>query len=761
MDDFASRFGLEEEAAERDVVCGMTVLPSKAAGTVEHDGKTYYFCSLGCREKFKHEPAAWLAGRPPQPMPGSVAEAKAARWICPMDPEVVADRPGACPKCGMALEPDLAAGVDVGPDTELLSMQRRLLVTALLTVPLLALSTADIAGPAVAWLQCLLATPVVLYGGKPFFERALASLRNRSLNMFTLIGLGVITSYGFSLAAMARRGLELYFEPAAVIVTLVLLGQVIEGRARARTGEAIRELLGLQPRTARRIEVDGDEQEVPVESIRMGDTVRIRPGEKVPVDGVVLEGHSVLDESMISGEPLGVEKQAGDRLVAGTVNGNGSLLARAEGVGADTLLAHIVRLVSEAQRSRAPIQRLADQVAAWFVPAVMAIAALTFVGWYLLGPVPRLAHALVAAVSVLIIACPCALGLATPMSVMVASGRGARAGVLIRNATALELMARVDTLVFDKTGTLTAGKPKLTSMLALDGLGQDAVLRMVAAVEAGSEHPLAGAIVEAARERNLLGPKAREVQTLPGRGVQGLVGDRRVLLGTQPLLQEAGGTLSDDALKAAEEMRQQGMTVVFAALDGKAAAVLGAQDPLKAGAAEVVARLRALGLRLVLLTGDNGVTALAVARQLGIAEVISDVLPTDKAEVIRRLQAEHRVVAMAGDGINDAPALAQAEVGIAMGSGTDIAMQSAGMTLLGGDLGGILRARLLAQATMRNIRQNLFWAFVYNALGVPVAAGVLYPWTGLLLSPMIASAAMSFSSISVVLNALRLRQVKL
>jgi len=714
--------------------------------------------------------------------PAGVPEPAArTEWTCPMHPEVVRDAPGSCPICGMALEPRTVAAEEA-ENPELVDMTRRFRVSAVLTAPLVALVMgrhlvgggveslmASGAGP---WIELALATPVVLWGGWPFFVRAWQSLVHRSLNMFTLIGLGVGVAYVYSLVATVAPGVfppsfreegghvGVYFEAAAVIVTLVLLGQVLELRARGRTGAAIRALLGLAPATARRIEPDGAERDVPLEEVAAGDRLRVRPGEKVPVDGVVVEGRSSVDESMVTGEPIPVEKVPGDRLVGATVNGTGSLVMEAERVGADTLLARIVQMVAEAQRSRAPIQRLADRVAGWFVPAVVAVAAVTFVVWSLVGPAPAMAFGILNAVAVLIIACPCALGLATPMSIMVAAGKGATAGVLFRDAEAIERLRDVDTLVVDKTGTLTEGRPKLVEVVAAGDLGEDELLRLAAGLERGSEHPLAAAIVEGASERGVAPAPAAEFDSVTGKGVVGTVDGRRVALGNRPLLVELGADPGPLAERA-EAMRGEGRTVMFAVVDGEVAGLLAVADPIKATTPEAIRDLHARGVRVVMLTGDSRATAEAVAARLGIDEVEAEVLPDEKAAVVRRLQAEGRVVAMAGDGINDAPALAAAAVGIAMGTGTDVAMESAGVTLVRGDLRGIVRALRLSRATMRNVKQNLFFAFVYNALGVPLAAGVLYPAFGLLLSPVFAAAAMSFSSVSVIANALRLRRLEL
>jgi Cu+-exporting ATPase len=698
-------------------------------------------------------------------------------WTCPMHPEIVRDAPGACPICGMALEPrTVAAEEEENP--ELREMTRRFWIGAALTVPLVLLAMgrhlapgwlpAAITPRVASWLELLLATPVVVWGGWPFFVRGFWSVVRRSLNMFTLIALGTGVAYGYSVVAVVAPGafpasfrghggqVAVYFEAAAVIVVLVLLGQVLELRARSRTGAAIRALLGLAPTTARRIEPGGEERDVPLAEVVPGDRLRVRPGEKVPVDGVVDEGTSAVDESMVTGEPIPVEKRPGDRLIGATVNGTGSLIMQAERVGADTLLARIVQMVAEAQRSRAPIQRLADAVAAWFVPAVAAIAAATFVVWALWGPEPAMTYGLVNAVAVLIIACPCALGLATPMSIMVAAGQGATLGVLFKDAAAIEKLREVDTLVVDKTGTLTLGKPKLARVLAAGSLSEEELLALAAGLEAGSEHPLAAAIVDGARERGVRPARAEEFDSVTGKGVVGRVAGRRVALGNRALLEEIGVGPGDLAGRA-EELRREGQTAMFVAVDGAAAGLLGVADPIKDGTPEAIDALHREGLRIVMLTGDSRTTAEAVARKLGIDEVRAEVLPDQKAAAVRDLQAAGRSVAMAGDGINDAPALAQAEVGIAMGTGTDVAMESAGVTLVKGDLRGIVRARRLSRATVRNIRQNLFLAFVYNALAVPVAAGVLYPVFGILLSPIIAAAAMSLSSVSVIGNALRLR----
>ena len=713
----------------------------------------------------------------PNPVdPATVAEGTI--WTCPMHPQIRQVGPGTCPICGMALEP-LEPSLEEGPNPELIDMGRRFWVSAVLTIPLLILTMgADVFGwhilsaRASTWVQLALASPVVLWGGWPFFERFWASLKTRNLNMFTLIGLGVGVAFGYSLVATLAPqifpeslrtmggAVPVYFEAAAVITTLVLLGQVLELRARSATGKAIRALLGLAPKTARRIGEDGQEEDIPLDHVHVGYLLRIRPGEKVPVDGVVVEGHSSVDESMITGEPVPVEKLPGAKVTGATVNGTGGLVMRAERVGRDTMLSQIVRMVSEAQRSRAPIQKLADQVSGWFVPAVVLVAIAAFIVWALVGPEPRLSHALVNAIAVLIIACPCALGLATPMSIMVGTGRGATAGVLVKNAEALELMEKVDTLIVDKTGTLTLGKPKLIAVTAASGFEEADVLALAAALEKGSEHPLAEAIVEGAAQRGVTIPDARDFASVTGKGVTGTVDRRKVLLGTKALL--AGSNVDTAPLEdVADEHRTKGEGVMFEAVDGKLAGIIVVADPVKDGAVEAISELQRAGIHVVMLTGDNRRTAEAVAKRVGIDEVLAEVLPEQKQAKVAELRAAGRRVAMAGDGINDAPALAAADVGIAMGTGTDVAMESAHVTLVKGDLGGIVRARRLSRATMRNIRENLFLSFVYNAAGVPIAAGVLYPWFGILLSPMIAGAAMALSSVSVIGNSLRLRTLRL
>lgn len=839
---------------EIDPVCGMKVDPARARASHEHAGKNYYFCCAGCKTKFAADPAKFLKPKTPvgiattgtQPLQIAPAKAPGAslpaangaaaapvprelapkEHTCPMHPEVRQEGPGDCPKCGMALEPILAAppalkteytcpmhpeivrgapgscpicGMALEPRTvsveeeenpELIAMTRRFWVSLALTIPVVIVGMADIvpglpalmnfASPrAWQWFEFLLATPVVLWGGWPFFVRGWSSLVTRNLNMFTLIGLGTGVAYAFSVVGVLFPGafpasfrgengeVAVYFEAAAVITTLVLLGQVMELRARSRTGAAIKSLLGLAPKTARLVRDDGSEADVPLDQVKPGDRLRVRPGETIPVDGAVLEGASSVDESMISGEPIPVEKFKGAHVTGATVNGTGALVMRAERVGSETLLAQIVRMVGEAQRSRAPIQKLADVVAGYFVPIVVGISALTFVIWALWGPSPRLAHALVNAVAVLIIACPCALGLATPMSIMVATGRGATMGVLFKNAEAIELMRKVDTLVVDKTGTLTEGKPKLVSVEPAEEFEANELLRLAAILERGSEHPLAAAIVKGAQERGItLSSSAEVFESLTGRGVRGRVGGRMIALGNQKLLDELRADPITLSTKA-QSLRAEGQTVMFVLVENKIAGLLGVADPIKPTTGEAIRQLHADGIRIVMLTGDSRTTADAVAKQLATAsglqidEVAAEVLPQEKAGILKRLQSEGRFVAMAGDGINDAPALAQAQVGIAMGTGTDVAMESAGVTLIKGDLRGIVRARALSRATMSNIKQNLFFAFVYNSLGVPIAAGILYPFFGLLLSPMIAAAAMSFSSVSVISNALRLRKVNL
>lgn len=805
-----------------DPVCGMRVDPAKARARHEYSGETYYFCSEGCAKKFADSPEKYLAPRsasvparsitpaqstaarpaaPSQkadigeqiyvcPMDTEVRSAKPGpcpkcgmalepltptvqkiEYTCPMHPEIVRNEPGACPICGMALEPrTVTVGEESNP--ELREMTRRFWVSVVLTIPLLVLGMSHgmwltgMSAGVEAWIELVLATPVVLWCGWPFFQRGWASVQNRSLNMFTLIAMGTGTAYFFSLVATvfpwifpaqfrdASGGLPIYFEAAAAITALVLLGQVLELRARHRTGGAIRALLKLAPTTARRITPDGRETDVALELVQRGDHLRVRPGDKIPVDGVVLDGNSSVDESMVTGEPIPVEKIAGSRVTGATVNTTGTLIIRAERIGKETLLARIVQMVSDAQRSRAPIQQLADKVASYFVPAVILVAVVTFICWASFGPSPRLAHALVNAVAVLIIACPCALGLATPMAIMVGTGRGASAGILIKNAEALETLEKIDTLMFDKTGTLTEGKPRVTSLEPAGEWNSDELLRFAAAVEQPSEHPLAAAILAEAARRNVKIESAAEFKSFPGKGIAGHVDGRAVLLGNAALFREMGIAFTGGH----DNFNRDGQTVVYVAVDGKEAGSIAIADPVKSTTPEAISELKRQGLRLVILTGDNRATADAIARRLGIEEVLAEVLPGDKAEAVRKMKAQGRRVAMAGDGVNDAPALAAADVGIAMGAGTDVAIESAGITLVKGDLRGITRARRLSQKTMRNIRQNLFFAFAYNTLGIPIAAGILYPFFGLLLSPIIASAAMTFSSVSVIVNALRLRR---
>ena len=793
-----------------DPVCGMTVKP-ESPHRCEYRGVEYHFCSAKCLGKFQASPETYLSSRATepqvarsgvmytcpmhpeirQPAPGSCPKCGMAlepesptvpgaiEYTCPMHPEVVRSEPGSCPICGMALEPRNAPAED---NAELTDMTRRFWVSAVLALPVFVMAMGtdllpqampeSISMTALQWLEFALATPVVLWGGWPIFQRGWASLVNRHLNMFTLIALGVGVAWTYSVVAMLLPGIfppamrsmmgtvPVYFEAAAVIMALVLLGQVMELRARSQTSAAIKLLLGLAPKTARIVRSDGNEEDIPLEQVQPNDVLRVRPGEKVPVDGVVLEGASSLDESMVTGESIPVEKTAGARLIGATVNGTGSLLMRAEHVGADTLLAQIVHMVSEAQRSRAPIQRLADVTAGYFVPVVIGVALATLAIWGIWGPEPRLAHAIVNAVAVLIIACPCALGLATPMSIMVGTGRGATLGVLIKNAEALETMEKVNTLVVDKTGTLTEGKPKLTSVVPLAGFEEGVVLWLGASLERASEHPLAAAIVNGAQEKGITLTAVNEFRSYTGKGVAGTVDGRAVALGNLKLFEELQIDAGELPARA-ETLRGDGQTVMLLAIDGKPAGLIGVADPVKASTPDAIRALHEEGVQVIMLTGDNRITAEAVARKLGIDRIEAEVLPEQKASIIKQLQAQGRIVAMAGDGINDAPALAQAQVGIAMGTGTDVAMESAGITLIKGDLNGIVRALRLSRATMRNIRQNLFFAFIYNVLGIPIAAGVLYPFFGLLLSPIIAAAAMSFSSVSVILNALRLNRVKM
>jgi Cu+-exporting ATPase len=792
-----------------DPVCGMTVDPARAAGKYAYNGKTYYFCNPRCEEKFKAAPESYLAPQSPNhqnakspdvvgaasyfcPMDPEVRQdhpgicpkcgmaldpempvsATRTEWTCPMHPEIVRDQPGSCPICGMALEPRTVSAA--APDNpELRDMTRRFWISLAFTVPVLAIAMGHMVsslahafpGWLLTWGELALSTPVVLWCGWPFFQRAWTSVVNRHANMFTLIAMGVGVAYGYSIAATIAPGafpadfydhgvINVYFEAAAVITTLVLMGQVLELRARGRTSAAIRALLDLSPKMARRIAADGSEHDVPLDQVQPGDRLRVRPGEKVPVDGVVLEGNSSIDESMITGESMPVEKAAGSRVVGATVNGTGSMVIRAERVGAETVLARIVRMVTEAQHSRAPIQKLADRVAAWFAPAVILISILTFLLWAIFGPQPRMAYALLNGVAVLIIACPCALGLATPISIMVGTGRGATAGVLIRNAEALERMEKVDTVVVDKTGTLTEGKPTVAGIAAASGWRDEDLLRFAASAEVASEHALAAAIVNEAKRRNLKLARVYGFTASAGKGVVAYIDGREVVAGTSAFLKERG-------VHPASDTRDSGATAVEIAVDGKYAGQISISDAIKASTPEALAQLKAEGVRVVMLTGDSQSTAARVAQILGISEFHAEVLPENKLEIVKQLQQQGRIVGMAGDGINDAPALAQADVGIAMGSGTDVAIESGGIVLLKGDLRGIVRARRLSRATMRNIRQNLFWAFAYNSLGVPLAAGILYPFFGVLLSPMIAAAAMSFSSFSVITNSLRLRNAKL
>jgi len=800
-------------AAHVDPVCGMTV--GHDALVVEHGGEQYRFCSAHCRDRFARDPDTYVDAQVSEPeatagatytcpmhpevrqdRPGSCpmcgmalepelpAAPAAVEWTCPMHPEIVRDAPGSCPICGMALEPREPAEADAEQENpELRDMSRRFWFAAALTLPLVIVAMGDLLpgkpisrlfSPEVRmWIELALATPVCLWAAWPFFVRAVQSVRNRALNMFTLIGLGVSVAFAYSLFGAlvpsifpasfrdAAGHVAVYFEAAAVITTLILLGQVLELRARSRTGAAIKKLLGLAAKTARRIRDDGSEEDVPLQVVEVGDRLRVRPGEKIPVDGVVVEGASSVDESMVTGEPIPVEKAAGDRVVGATINGTGALVMRADKVGKDTLLSRIVAMVAEAQRSRAPIQKLADVVSGYFVPIVIVIAAVTFGVWALWGPEPRMAHAIINAVAVLIIACPCALGLATPMSIMVATGKGASVGVLFKNAEAIETMRKVDTLVVDKTGTLTEGKPKLVSVVpnASADVGERNLLSLVAGLERGSEHPLAAAIVRGAEDRGVPIPEATGFASVTGKGVRGNVDGRAVALGNRALMDDLGVSIAPLEARA-EDLRRDGQTAMFVAVEGSLAGIVGVADPIKDSTPDAIAALHADGIKIVMLTGDSETTARAVAAKLGIDDVIAEVLPDQKVDAVTRLQNEGAFVAMAGDGINDAPALARAQVGIAMGTGTDVAMESAGVTLVKGDLRGIVRARRLSRATMRNIKQNLFFAFVYNAAGVPVAAGVLYPVFGLLLSPIIAAAAMSASSVSVISNALRLRRAE-
>jgi Cu+-exporting ATPase len=763
----------------------MDVDPSAGKPAVEHRGTTYHFCSRNCRERFVNDPERYLEIATGEASEERSADAGAGpgrrvEYTCPMHPEVVSDRPGSCPKCGMALEPrTITAEEEENPELE--TMRRRLRVCAALTVPLVVIAMGRhlpglhperfISSGVLNLLELALAAPVVLWGAWPFFDRGWRSIVTWNLNMFTLIALGVGVAFGYSVVATLLPGLfpdsfrdahgqvAVYFEAAAVITALVLLGQVLELRARSHTGAAIKALLDLAPKTARRVSSDGSEDDVPVDAVKVGDRLRVRPGERVPVDGTVVSGTTSVDESMVTGEPIPVEKSAGDRVIGATVNGTGSIVIEADKVGSETLLAQIVRMVSEAQRSRAPIQRLADLVASWFVPAVVVAAVLTFIAWAVWGPEPAMTYALINAVAVLIIACPCALGLATPVSIMVATGKGAESGVLFKNAEAIEVMRDVDTLVVDKTGTLTEGRPHLVSVTPVGGGDGDSFLQLAASLERGSEHPLAEAVVAGAAERGLEPGEADSFESITGRGIVGTVAGRRVAIGNRAVMEDRA-ELPESAVTRAEELRADGQTVMFVAVDGRVVGLLGVADPVKESTPEAIRDLREDGIEVVMLTGDSRTTAEAVARRLGIDRVLAEVLPDQKAAAVAELQDRGRTVAMAGDGINDAPALARADVGIAMGTGTDVAMESAGVTLVRGDLRGIVRARRLSRATMRNITQNLFFAFIYNSLGVPIAAGVLYPFFGILLSPMIAAAAMSFSSVSVIGNALRLRRTE-
>ena len=803
-----------------DPVCGMSTNHAEEFTKLTYQDSSYYFCSTRCMEKFKGNPEKFLestaehkemtttADRPQgkqytcpmhpeviqdhpgscpkcgmalEPMIPNPAGTERIEYTCPMHPEVIQDHPGSCPKCGMALEPKTVGQEEDNSEYEY--MHKRFILSAILTVPLVIIAMRDMlpggslieeiaSARTLSWLEFLLATPVVLWAGWTFYVRAVQSVINRSLNMFTLIGLGVSVAYAYSIIALffpdifpaSLRGADgsvgVYFEAAAVIVTLILLGQVLELRARRQTGTAIKALLGLAPKNARKITDNGEEVDIALDQVQVGDTLRIRPGEKVPVDGVVLSGTSLVDESMVTGEPMPVKKQEGDKVIGATINSSGALTMRAEKIGSDTMLSQIVDMVAQAQRTRAPIQKLADQVAGYFVPSVIVIAFLTFGLWYFLGPDPRLAHAIISAVSVLIIACPCALGLATPMSIMVATGKGASMGVLVKNAEAIETMCQVDTLVVDKTGTLTEGKPRLTGTVTATGVTEEQLLLLAASLEKSSEHPLAAAIVDGTIKRGFSPVDADDFMSHTGKGVSGTVNGEKALLGNLKLMEDFAIDTSELADRA-EEMRQQGQTVMFLACDGKLAGLVAVSDPIKATSQEAINDLHAAGVRVVMLTGDTWATAKAVAAQLNIDEIVADVLPDEKANVVKKFQAEGHIVAMAGDGINDAPALAQAHVGIAMGTGTDVAMESAGVTLVKGELTGIVRARKLSQATMANIKQNLFFAFIYNSLGVPVAAGLLYPFFHILLSPMLAAAAMSLSSVSVIGNALRLRRAKI
>ncbi|NOZ33341.1 MAG: heavy metal translocating P-type ATPase [Alphaproteobacteria bacterium] len=762
----------------KDPVCGMTVNRATAKHFTRHNGHGVYFCSGGCKTKFEGDPEKYADGPPAQEeMP------KGTMYTCPMDPEIIQEGPGTCPVCGMALEPMGIPAGDEGPNPELVDFTRRFWIGTVLTIPLLVLSMGPFIGftfftdlwgkDVVLWLELLLGTPVILWVGWPFLARGVNSVKTWNLNMFTLIAMGISAAWSFSVVAVlapqifpegfrdpVTGAVGVYFEAGAVIVVLVMLGQIMELRARERTGSAIKALLDLAAKTARVIRPDGTEEEIPLEEVAVGDLLRIRPGDKVPVDGVVTKGRSSIDESMISGEPLPVEKTEGDKVTGATINGTGSLIMKAKRVGADTMLSQIVEMVANAQRSRAPIQKLADAVAGKFVPAVVIIAIISFISWAIWGPAPALAYALVSAVAVLIIACPCALGLATPMSIMTATGRGAQAGVLIKNAEALETFAKVDTLIVDKTGTLTEGKPKLVAVLPEKGHDESEVLRLAASLERGSEHPLAESIVKGAEERGIKLTEATDFEAITGKGVKGIVDGKAVALGNAKMLEELG--LEPGDLKAVADLRRdEGETVMFIVVDGEISGLVSVADPVKSSTPAAIEALHKVGFRIIMATGDNERTAKAIAGRLGIDEIRADVLPADKARIVKELQAQGRKVAMAGDGVNDAPALAQSDVGIAMGTGADVAIESAGLTLISGNLDGIVRARKLSKATMRNIKQNLFFAMIYNAAGVPVAAGILFPFTGILISPIFAAAAMSFSSVSVISNALRLRSVKI
>jgi heavy metal translocating P-type ATPase len=763
------------EHVMKDPVCGMTVDPHTAKHRHTHDGRPYYFCSGKCREKFIADPAKYLVAEKRQAAP----VAAGTIYTCPMHPEIRQEGPGSCPICGMALEPETVSA-DTAPNPELADMTRRFWIALALTLPVFALEMGGhltglhqwIGQQTSNWIQLVLATPVVLWAGWPFFERAWTSLKTMNLNMFTLIAMGTGVAWVYSIVGTflpgafpaAMRGhdgsVAVYFEAAAVITVLVLLGQVLELRAREQTSGAIRALLDLSPKMARRIKADGTDEDVGLDQVVVGDKLRVRPGERVALDGAIIEGRSSIDESLVTGESMPVTKSVGDKVIGGTMNQSGGFIMRADKVGRDTVLAQIVQMVAQAQRSRAPIQRLADQVSAWFVPAVIVAAALAFIAWSVWGPEPRFTYGLIAAVSVLIIACPCALGLATPMSIMVGVGRGAQSGVLIKSAEALERMEKVDTLVVDKTGTLTEGKPSVVAIKTANGIAEADLLRLTASLELSSEHPLAAAIVRSANERGLTLAPVENFDSPVGKGVTGSVEGRKLVIGNQRIMTEAGIDMASLAA-AADDMRRDGATAIFVAIDAKAAGIIAIADPIKATTPSAIAALQAAGIRVVMLTGDNATTAKAVAAKLGITDVEAEVLPEDKSKVVERFRAQGRVVAMAGDGVNDAPALAAADVGIAMGTGTDVAMESAGVTLLKGDLNGIVRARHLSAATMSNIRQNLFFAFIYNAAGIPIAAGVLYPVLGVLLSPIIAAAAMALSSVSVIGNALRLNRVKL